>query len=93
MRNIRARWCYSPHVESGAVGRDRRPTTSQRGYGHQHQRASRLQRAMSPECAWCQATEDLVADHLVAKRPDLGYQTLCRPCNNRKARGYTGPKR
>ena len=77
-------------VGSAAVGR-RRATTPQRGYGHQHQQASKRTRAAQPWCSWCSSTEDLVSDHLIAGRPEFGYRTLCRPCNNRRARGFNGP--
>ena len=47
----------------------------------------------SPVCAWCGATSDLCADHLVPGKPHLGTRTLCRSCNSRRAKGAHGPRR
>ena len=57
-------------------------------YGSEHQRRSRLLRALHPWCEECGATEDLTADHIVplARGGDpLGkLRVLCRSCNSRR---------
>lgn len=85
-----------PHLQPCPVHRPSRsqaprPTTSQRGYGAAHQRAARACIAAQPWCTWCGALTDLVADHLVPRRPQLGYQTLCRSCNTARRNGATPP--
>ena len=60
-------------------------------YNSEWQRTSRAARAAQPWCDWCKTTTDLVADHLIPGRPDLGVRTLCRPCNTRRVSGGAGP--
>lgn len=59
-------------------------TTSERGYGAEHQRSAIICLQQQPWCTWCAARDDLCADHIHPGRPELGYQTLCRRCNTRK---------
>lgn len=54
-------------------------------------RQSRTNIALDPQCAWCEATDDLVTDHLVPGQPRFGTRTLCRRCNSRRAAGSNGP--
>lgn len=60
-------------------------------YNSEWARLARAQRTAHPQCEWCDATIDLVADHLVPGRPELGIRTLCRPCNTRRVTGGAGP--
>ena len=52
---------------------------------------SRTVRSANPQCAWCNTTEDLCADHIVPGKPEYGVRTLCRSCNTRRRNGATGP--
>jgi hypothetical protein len=54
-------------------------------------RTSRTVRQLQPECAWCNTSNDLCADHIVPGKPEFGVRTLCRPCNTRRRNGATGP--
>jgi 5-methylcytosine-specific restriction endonuclease McrA len=68
-----------------------RGTTSQRGYGQEWQRLSRLARQLQPWCSLCASRRDLVCDHKdPATRGRRGLtlvdvQVLCRRCNGSKA--------
>ncbi len=63
-----------------------RGTTTQRGYGHKHQRRARAVIAAQPWCTLCGRTRDLTADHIapLARGGDpLGpLRVLCRRCNS-----------
>ena len=75
--------------EASARRRATRGTTSQRGYGTEHQRLARVAIAAHPYCTMCGSTRDLVADHVIplsrggTSTPD-NLQVLCRTCNTRK---------
>ena len=66
-----------------------RPYRYRPQYSGTWQRQSREQRARVPWCQACGATADLVADHIVPGDASAGLQTLCRPCNSRRARAMT----
>lgn len=64
-------------------------------YGEQHQRASAalIVEHVAEHGYWCPGLDgivqahpatDLVADHLVAGHPEMGYQALCRRCNTKR---------
>jgi 5-methylcytosine-specific restriction endonuclease McrA len=66
-----------------------RLTTTQRGYGADHQRMAKLAIRAQPWCSYCGATSDLTADHIVPRsRGGLNvlsnYRVLCRRCNSSK---------
>jgi 5-methylcytosine-specific restriction endonuclease McrA len=66
-----------------------RPSTTQRGYGADHQRMAKLAIAAQPWCSYCRATTDLTADHITPRsRGGLNvpsnYRVLCRRCNGAK---------
>jgi 5-methylcytosine-specific restriction endonuclease McrA len=65
-------------------------TTSQRGYGSDHQRLAKLAIARHPYCTDCGTTEDLCADHIVptskgGRNVLENYAVRCRGCNNARA--------
>ena len=66
--------------------RERKGTTSQRGYDAVHQALRKVAIARHPYCADCGTTEDLCADHIVptskgGKNALSNYQVRCRSCN------------
>lgn len=69
-----------------ARARDRiRVARRGRIYKGDWQARARQQVSDEPWCAWCGASTDLVADHVVAGDPASPTQTLCRSCNSIKA--------
>ena len=61
-------------------------TTSQRGYGTDHQRLSKLAIAQHPWCTDCGKTTDLTGDHIVPTSKGglnvlSNYAVRCRGCN------------
>jgi 5-methylcytosine-specific restriction enzyme A len=61
-------------------------TTSQRGYGTDHQRLSKLAIAQHPWCMDCGKTSDLTGDHIVptskgGRNVLSNYAVRCRSCN------------
>jgi 5-methylcytosine-specific restriction endonuclease McrA len=73
-----------------AETRKRGKTASNRGYDAEHKRLSKLAIAAHPFCMDCNATEDLVGDHVVPRSKGglnvlSNYEVRCRGCNS--ARG------
>ena len=63
-----------------------------RRYDAEHRKISaHLRSQPGAHCAWCATTDDLVADHIIAGKPEYGWRLLCRSCNSKRARGATGP--
>ena len=61
-------------------------TTSQRGYGTDHQRLSKLAITQHPWCTDCGKTSDLTGDHIVPTSKGglnvlSNYAVRCRGCN------------
>jgi 5-methylcytosine-specific restriction endonuclease McrA len=64
----------------------RRGKTRARGYDAEHKRLSKLAIAAHPFCADCNATEDLVGDHIIPRSKGglnvlSNYAVRCRSCN------------
>lgn len=81
----------------------RRPTTTQRGYGTNHQKNAAQQIRTQPWCAWCgdgptetaARGDHLAGDHIIplahgGTNDPTNYQTLCGRCNSSK-RDRTSP--
>jgi 5-methylcytosine-specific restriction enzyme A len=66
-----------------------RGTTTERGYGSEHQRRARQAIALHPCCSECGGMRDLTADHIIplarGGHPLGPLRVLCRRCNS--ARG------
>lgn len=68
----------------------KRGKTRARGYDAEHKRLSKLAIAAHPYCVDCNATEDLVGDHIIPRSKGglnmlFNYEVRCRSCNS--ARG------
>ncbi len=66
-----------------------RGTTTQRGYGSDHQALAKLAIARQPWCTDCGSTDDLTADHIIptskgGRNVLSNYATRCRGCNHGK---------
>jgi 5-methylcytosine-specific restriction endonuclease McrA len=75
--------------EKSRKRRARRGTTSQRGYGVQHQRLRKLAITQHPYCTDCGTTQDLTADHIVPLSKGGtntldNYAVRCSTCNTSK---------
>lgn len=76
--------------DKSRLRRLRKGTTSQRGYGTDHQKLREIAIARHPWCADCGTTRDLCADHIVPTSKGganvlSNYAVRCRGCNNARA--------
>ena len=78
--------------------RARKGTTSQRGYGLDHQKLREVAIARHPYCTDCGTTADLCADHILPTSKGGtntldNYAVRCRACNNKRMHERRQPRR
>jgi len=64
--------------------------TTERGYGHRHQKIREVHLARNPVCAMCKIRAAVISDHIVPTSQGgdpwslKNRQGLCEPCNTKK---------